>query len=64
LIARLPPPTYPGFKRSLIGETRKEVRMIDISHILVLSQSDFVQRQISGVLRGRFGRRASGRPAG
>jgi len=29
--------------------------MIDISHILVLSQKDFVQRQVRSALGSRFG---------
>lgn len=37
--------------------------MIDISHILVLSQPDFIRRQVRGALRGRFGIGVSGRTA-
>ena len=39
-----------AFERNLIGVTRKERRMIDISHILVLSDPNFLQRCLSRVL--------------
>ena len=36
-------------ERNLIGESPKEDRMIDISHILVLSQPQMLHRQVQSV---------------